>query len=282
MDSKELGLVATQQLLQVEDLHYGFWEKGTTPSMEKLWEAQHQHTLFLIQHIEAALGTEKTGKILDSGCGVGTTIKHLLEKQYHVDGLVPSDWMAKKTGEKILPYQQAIPSKIYSCRLEDFPTETLPEKYRLVFFSESFQYVNLEKAFEILNEILSPAGKVIIFDFFQKEGVPGKPRLKGGHSLRKFYDMVESAGYSIETDLDVTENLSPNLALIQNLLSERILPFLKTLDEFLSARYPLLYKLFKYLFRKKLKKLQYKYSTQRNAADFEKFKTYRLLVLKKN
>ena len=26
MDSKEFGLVAAQQLFQVEDLHYGFWD----------------------------------------------------------------------------------------------------------------------------------------------------------------------------------------------------------------------------------------------------------------
>ena len=282
MDSKELGLVAAQQLLQVEDLHYGFWEKGATPSMQKLWEAQNQHSLFLIKHIEATLDADKTGKILDSGCGVGSTMKRLLEKQYRVDGLVPSKWMAQQAREKVRPHQTPTAGKIDQCRLEDFPTAPLTEKYRLVFFSESFQYVNMEKAFEVLHEILLPAGQVIIFDFFQKDGVAGKSPLKGGHSIGRFYERVEKAGYAIETDLDVTENLSPNLELIHDLLAERILPFLTTLDEFLATRYRLPYKGIKYLFRKKLHKLRYKYSTQRNGANFEKFKTYRLLVLKKS
>ena len=30
MDSREFGLVAVQQLLKIQDIHYGFWEKVRT------------------------------------------------------------------------------------------------------------------------------------------------------------------------------------------------------------------------------------------------------------
>ncbi len=282
MDSREFGLVATQQLFQVENLHYGFWEKGAIPSIETYWAAQQAHTAFLFQHIENAMRSDKNGRILDSGCGVGTTTRKLLEMGYRVDGLVPSRFMAEQARKNTERYKDATRGEIYEYLFESFPITSLREKYRLVFFSESFQYVNMQKAVHILDRILSETGTVIIFDFFKKDAVIGTSPMGGGHSIGEFYALVKKKGYVIDTDLDVTEHLSPNLRLINDLLVQRIIPFSKTLDAFLLTRYPFFYKLLKYLFRKKLEKLTYKYSETRNEEAFQKFKTYRLIVLKKS
>ena len=59
MDSKEFGLVAAQQLFQVQDLHYGFWEEGEIPSIANIHEAQDNHTLFLFKYIEEAINSFK-------------------------------------------------------------------------------------------------------------------------------------------------------------------------------------------------------------------------------
>ena len=51
MDSKEFGLVAAQQLFQIEDIHYGFWENDMEVSLSNFKVAQEKHTNFLFKHI---------------------------------------------------------------------------------------------------------------------------------------------------------------------------------------------------------------------------------------
>jgi SAM-dependent methyltransferase len=281
MDSKEFGLVAAQQLFQIQDLHYGFWEEGEIPSIRNFLEAQNKHTLFLFKYIEEAINADRKCKILDTGCGIGKTTTKLLEAGYRVDGLVPSSWMAQQARKNTERYKDKTRGEIYECSFEDFPTSPLSEKYTLVFFSESYQYVNMQKAFDKLNLILSKTGTVIIFDFFGRDEVTGESPLGGGHSIGQFYETVKRNGYTIHTDLDVTDNLSPNLKLVNDILVNRVIPFSNTLDAFLSARFKFLYKLLKYMFRKKLEKIKYKYSQSRNEENFRKFKTYRLFVLKR-
>jgi 2-polyprenyl-3-methyl-5-hydroxy-6-metoxy-1,4-benzoquinol methylase len=105
VDSKEFGLVAAQQLFQLQDLHYGFWEKGEIPSINRFAEAQNQHTAFLFQFIEEAVKHDTYANILDIGCGIGITTYKLLELGYRVDGLVPSAWMSQKARKNTQPFQ---------------------------------------------------------------------------------------------------------------------------------------------------------------------------------
>ncbi|MFS1525907.1 class I SAM-dependent methyltransferase [Microbulbifer sp. 2304DJ12-6] len=276
MDSKEFGLVAAQQLFQVEDLHYGFWEIGEQPSFQNLQRAQENHTEFLLKHI-ITQGT--AGKILDIGCGIGNTTQKLLSQGHRVDGLVPSEWMARIARKKVSPFANHDRGKVFFCPLEDLPVTRLQEKYTLVFFSESYQYVNMQKAFSVIDKILIDQGKVVIFDFFKKDNAKGKSPLKGGHSLRQFYEIVTDNGYIMTENIDVTKNLSPNLTLVNEMLVQRLIPFSNSLDNFLSHKHKLTYRLIKWLLRKKIDKAKFKYSEQRNAENFQKYKSYRLIVL---
>jgi SAM-dependent methyltransferase len=282
MDSKEFGLVAVQQLFKIESLHYGFWENIDSISINELINAQEKYISFLCEHIKEAIGDNSTTKILDAGCGTGIVTERLLQMGYNVDGLVPSNWMAKMAQKKIIPYKNDKQTNIYESKFEDFTNSNPTNKYEVVFFSESYQYIDLQSSFDVLNQILSNTGTVIIFDFFRRDGVKGKSPLGGGHSISKFYEAVEKNGFRISKDLDVTSNLSPNLQLENEILTDRVLPFIETLDKFLSTRYKYTSKLLKFLFRKKLDKFKYKYSSKRNRESFEKFKTYRLLVLEKS
>tara|TARA_B110001450_G_C17558581_1_gene455758 strand:+ start:38 stop:886 length:849 start_codon:yes stop_codon:yes gene_type:complete len=281
MDSKEFGLVAAQQLFKIESLHYGFWENSETASIGGIVKAGEKHTSFLCEYIKEAVGDDKTAKILDAGCGTGVVTKKLLQMGYYADGLVPSNWMAKMAQENTAPYKNNEKGTIYESTFEDFTISDATNKYQVVFFSESYQYVDIQKSFDVLDLILSNTGAVIIFDFFKRDGVEGKSPLGGGHSIGKFYEAIERNGFKIYKDLDVTSNLSPNLRLVSEILTDRILPLIETLDKFLSIRYKKRFKFFKFLFKKKLNKLKFKYSPERNQKSFDKFKTYRLIVIKK-
>ena len=126
-------------------------------------------------------------KVLDIGCGIGTITKKLLDKGYKVDGLVPYPWMAKYASNITSKYKSQDRGRIYKCKIEDFPIKEIEQKYQLVFFSESFQYVNMKLTFNVLEKILKKHSTIIIFDFFKKSNIEGTSPLGGGHSLNLFY-----------------------------------------------------------------------------------------------
>ena len=281
MDSKEFGLVAAQQLFKIEDIHYGFWKDGENATLGNWKQAQEAHTKFLFKHIFEHIEDKETSHMLDIGCGVGFTTKNLLELGYNVDGLVPYQWMAEYASNLVLDFKQENTGRIYECRFEDFKFNRKSIKYQLAFFSESFQYVQLDQSFQMLDQILANNGRVIIFDFFKKDNVEGISPLGGGHKLNDFYTSIKKYNYNILSDMDVTQNLSPNLKLVNEVLVDRLIPFSDTLNKFLSARYPKIYKSLKWILRKKISKLSFKYSSSRNEENFIKFKSYRLIVLSK-
>ncbi len=281
MDSKEFGLVAAQQLFQIEDLHYGFWDVDDVINLSKWKIAQKKHTDFLFKYIKNNIQNKNQSKLLDIGCGVGMTTSKLLKMGFQVDGLVPYSWMANYSRNITQKYKSNNCGEIYECMFEDFPISNLKQKYHLLFFSESFQYVNMRLSFNVINKIIKDNGCVIIFDFFKKDNIKGKSPLGGGHSIGKFYKIIKEYGYKILDDVDVTKNMSPNMQIVNDVIVDRLIPFSNTLDKFLSTRHPKTYKMIKWLFRKRISKMKFKYSEHRNVENFEKYKTYRLIVLTK-
>ena len=80
-------------------------------------------------------------------------------------------------------------------------------------------------------------------------------------------------------DEDITKRVSPNLELLNNWLMNRAKPAGITVHRYLSGNYPLSTRVLLWFFRKKLKKMQYKYfSGYRSRETFERYKTYHLMV----
>ena len=280
LDSRDLGLVLAQQLLDVEDLHYGLWGDDLPLTVGNIPVAQQRYTDMLLAALPPLPGQVR---ILDIGCGTGHLMAQMLDKGYAVDGLIPSHSLANKVRGRP-QIRASTSSRVYECRLEDLGNEAHGNRYDVALFSESFQYIPIPAAFGQLQKLVKPGGLVIICDFFKTaanpEGTSGG-NFGGGHPLESFYAQLKDAPFVILRDQDITEQVSPGLQLVDDLLQKRIAPACFTLGGYVKRRYPVLAWIIRKAFNAKLEKLRVKYlSGQRNKETFEKYKNYRFITLK--
>jgi len=265
----ELSLIFAKYFLKTDYLHYGYWPDGLELDISNLAKAQENHSHFLIFHLP-----EKINKILDVGCGTGKLASLLIENGYQVDCVSPSilltDHARGMVGDK---------SNIFRCKYEDLQTEN---RYDLILFSESFQYVGMDaatwnKTFNLLNS----NGHILIMDFF-KTDAQGTSPLGGGHDLKEFYQTIALFPFKQLKDIDITQQTAPNLRLIDDFLTKAGVPAWNLILSYLAEAAPILFKFLTWKFKDKLKKIERKYcSGTRNAENFSRFKSYRLLLYQK-
>jgi len=287
MSSRELGLVLAQQLLGVDDLHYGLWEDDLPLSFSNLAEAQQRYTNRLLEALPAP--ANGAVRVIDVGCGTGHLLTQLLERGYCADGLVPASRLAEQVRKRLAKYPDTS-ATLFEQTLEAFPVDEYSGYYDVALFSESFQYIPMSASFPILECIIRPGGRVVICDFFQTEhsgdGGPGDRSFGGGHRMETFYAALHKYRFSLVSDEDITRQVSPNIRLLDETLMHRLVPAGQTINRYLSTNYARSWRFtraaFRLLFRKKLEKQKYKYfSGHRTQAVFERYKTYRLLVLER-
>ena len=279
MHSRELGLVLAKQLLDVEDLHYGLWDADLALTLANLPVAQQRYNEMLLAQLPRPQGEVR---VLDIGCGAGHLLRQLLDRGYRADGVIPARDLAAAVRARIAG-SSGHRSRLFECRLEDLPVEECSRHYDVALFSESFQYIPLAASLPILQKILRPGGLLVICDFFKTEalgdGASGDRSFGGGHPLREFHAAMKNTPFVAVTDEDITSRVSPNMALVNDVLMHRVKPAALALGRYLDDRYPLLMRLAMKLFRRKLEKANYKYfSGYRSKETFERYKTYRLLA----
>ncbi|MGL1834673.1 class I SAM-dependent methyltransferase [Rhodocyclaceae bacterium SMB388] len=281
MHTRELGLVLAQQLLGIADLHYGWWEEGEQPTLARLREAQERYSTRLIEVVEEYC--PHGGRILDVGCGTGHLMEKMLQRGFHVDVVIPAPWLEQQVRQRLTRLGPDYESVVFACEFEHMPESARDRPYDLVLFSESFQYVPLDDSLPMTLSLLAPGGKVVVCDFFKTEhhgdGGLGDRSFGGGHRLDRFYASLERYGFHLLRDDDITRFTSPSIALLDELLRNRIAPACATIDRYLSERVPMIRRLVGWLMRRRLARLRYKYLEQhRTQAVFERYKSYRLLA----
>lgn len=265
----EIAAVCGEYFLKLEHQHYGYWTDDLKVDIANLHIAQENYTNFLISHIPDGVKT-----ILDVGCGLGQTAKKLIDMGYQVDCLSPSPFLNERV-RSLLPST----SRVFECSYEQLEGEN---RYDVIFFSESFQYVALEKTLENTLKFLNNDGYLLICDVFKKD-VEGNNVLGGGHKLTKFYEMISQYPFELVEDLDITAETAPNLDISDDAMKNVAYPLLRSGSDFLSGRYPFASKLLRWKYRKQINKIYKKYFTEgRTGEDFKKFKSYRLFLCRKN
>ena len=264
----DIGLAIGRFFLNTEDLHYGYWPKGKTATIQNFAEAQKAHSKLIIYHIP-----DGTQRILDVGSGSGNLALKLINKGFQVDCVIPSEFLAEQVQAKL-----GNQSTIHICGFEDVPES---EKYDLILFSESFQYVKLGESMVKIMTILNPGGHLLICDFFRRD-VLGKSPMGGGHSWQSFQDIITKHPLKMVTDLDITEETAPTIDLLAKFNADVVTPISEMSGEYLIDHYPRITRLLQWKFKKRIEKISRIYlSGAVNGYSFKQFKEYHLLVYEK-
>lgn len=279
MDSRELGLLLAQQLFDVDDLHYGLWNEGEKPTLTGLPVAQQRYNEMLL---ECLAGVPRGGLVLDVGCGVGKLLTLLFERGWRAEGVNPSETMCRMIRAR-LDAAGHRDARLFHMKFEQFPVAERAGAYDAIVFSESFQYIPMDQSLALVGRLLKPGGIVVICDFFKSDshgdGKPGDGTFGGGHPLRAFAPALAGAQLAVMSDVDITSRVTPNLALVQDMLMGRLAPASRSIGTYLDARYPFSTRVARWLLRKKLEKVQRKYlSGHRSPEVFARYKNYRLTV----
>ena len=261
----DIGLAIGRFFLNTEDLHFGYWPKGKTATVQNFAEAQETYSNLILDQI-----SEGTQRILDVGSGSGNLALKLINNGFQVDCVIPSEFLAEQVRAKL-----GVRSKIHVCGFENI---TADESYDLILFSESFQYVKLGESLQKIADMLSPSSYLIICDFFRRD-VPGKSPLGGGHSWKGFQETISKLPFKQITDIDISNETAPTIDLLEKFNTDVFTPIVKMSGEYLLSNYPYISLLMQWKFKKRIEKISNTYrSGAVNGAIFKQFKEYHLLV----
>lgn len=271
--SRELGLevgsVCGKYFLKLEHLHYGYWTGDIEIDVANLHIAQDEYAKFVISHIPDGVKS-----ILDVGCGTGQIAKKLLDMGYQVDCVSPCPFLKKQASELL-----GDRSYVFECFYENLQTVN---RYDMVLFCESFQYIDMEQALSKTNKFLNSGGYLLVCDIFRKD-VLDKTFMGGGHSLTGFYNLIAKSSFRLIEKLDITEQTAPNMDLLNDVMESVVRPVVSAGVRFLESINPIMLKLLRWKYRKKINKAHKKYLEGRKTGEnFKKYKSYQLFLYKRD
>jgi tocopherol O-methyltransferase len=179
------------QELWGDHLHHGYWTRGD--------ETKEQAQVQLIEHLAETAGIRPGMKILDAGCGFGTTSIHLAKH-----------YAAEVTGITISPVQvdmakQAAAREKADVKflLMDAEAMTFEEPFDLVWSVESIShYPNKDRFFSRASQLLKSGGTLAIIDWFKGKNL----------TPRDVRTVVEPIQKGMLVELETTERYEERLS----------------------------------------------------------------------
>jgi len=197
--SYDLELFLYSKILSNDMLHYGYFEDTSVEpdriSIKDFEDAQIRYAQNIIDQI-----SNVNGKILDVGCGMGGLSAMMLNKGYQVEALTPNKNQKQHIDSK---YPNLV------CHNMKFEDLIINDKYATIINSESLQYINLNTAFEKIDQLLEKNGRWIVVDYFRTSESAKKPHLQ-----KDFVDEISKRNWKIVFEKDISMNVLPTLKLV--------------------------------------------------------------------
>ena len=237
----EIGLVLSKFFFKTEHLHFGYWPDDLEITIDNLKKSQDYHSEKIIDAIPDGVNT-----ILDVGSGSGGLAEKLINNNYKVECVSPSNYLSDAIAGKLKDNVQ-----IHRTTFEKLKIE---KSYDLVLFSESFQYVNIKKSLTKIPSLLNQNGSLLICDFFRQPGTGTKP-LGGGHDWNVFQDNLKNHAFNNLIDIDITKETARTYDLINKLIKDVAVPVRELSSNYLSSQFPRGMKFLKWYFDKKINRM---------------------------
>ena len=264
--SMDLLYVFNRYFFENEYMHFGYWEDGLDVKYLNLKQAQERYVQEIFRLLPADIKT-----ILDVGCGSGEMASQLIARGYSVDCVCPPTVLSHYAKQKLQDRAQ-----VFECRFEELDTD---RRYDLIYFSESFQFINMRRALEQCRRYGNRY--VLVADVFRKD-MPEKGPIGGGHKYSEFLELVREFRFEEIANVDVTEYIAPSFDLETRTMEEFLKPMLLVIRRMLAVMNPLLRRLLLFANRKKLNRFKTRYMDNpgRNRHSFAKYKTYRFILFR--
>jgi len=178
-----------------EYLHYGLFEQGN-PNIKK---AQQRATDLLFSHLPPC-----PCRVLEVGIGLGTTLSNLVKMGYDATGITPDTnqirYAQNLHGESL---------SIFCEKLEDFADA---QKFDLIIFQESAQYIDTATLFGKASNLLRDNGQIIIMDEVSlRKSSPSEPGLP---LIDDYISLGDTWGFDTIKQLDLSSQAAPTNAYI--------------------------------------------------------------------
>ncbi|HQU71593.1 MAG: methyltransferase domain-containing protein [Calditrichaeota bacterium] len=257
------------RILPGDFLHYGFFDNPEIApeemSIRDIQNAQVRYAELLIEQI-----ADRDAPVMDAGCGQGGLLRLLSEKGLSAVGLTPDIYQI----EYIRETYPAIP--LLHAKFEETPLDEYDNFFGTVIHSESLQYIALDEALKVVEQILKPGGRWIVCDYFRT----GKAAEKSGIKQEVFLQAVREAGFKIVAERDITPNVLPTLSFVHMWGHKIGVPVLDFALDKLEAKKPAIY----YLIQDILEPLRKKIDKNLKVVDpgvFQASKSYLLYTLER-
>ena len=265
--SEDKELMLYSKIISNDMLHYGYFDnvdiKSDAISLRDLEKAQMRYIEKIIDQV-----SNRDDKILDIGCGMGGLSKILLDNGLKVESLTPDNNQKEYINSK---YKDLI---VHHMKFEDFLTN---EKFGTIINSESLQYIDLNIAFTIADNILIDNGRWIITDYFR---IDNQGINHSGHMHKDFLESIDKNGWDVVYKEDITLHALPTLKFAMTFINRFIKPLTIFINEKLKYKQAWLY----YLTNESRFKIFEKSKAELAALDPRKFikeKIYMFYVLER-